>query len=169
MPPPPIIDPSKLDLNTVIADKEAIRKAMPHRGHMEHLTAVVYVDVPTHTIAGYRDIGHDEFWVDGHFPNYPIFPGVLQAESAAQLLAYYASIIGVFDGLLMGLGGLNDFRFRGAVRPGDRLILLGRGVRVSRRQTIFDVQGFVKTQPVFDGQVIGLGIAPYTVTATGAG
>ena len=39
MPPPLILDPETLDLSRVIADQEAIRRANPHRGHMEHLTA----------------------------------------------------------------------------------------------------------------------------------
>src|SRR5690349_11730342 len=62
MPAPDLIlDPSTLDLTRVIADREAIRRVNPHRGHMEHLTAVVHMDTTAHVIAGYKDVRPDEF------------------------------------------------------------------------------------------------------------
>jgi 3-hydroxyacyl-[acyl-carrier-protein] dehydratase len=159
MPAPPLIlDPTTLDLNRVIADAEAIRRVNPHRGHMEHLTAVVLMDADNQVIAGYKDVRPDEFWVDGHFPNYPLLPGVIQCEAAAQLLGYYLVVNRVMTGLL-GLGGIDNARFRGPVRPGDRLVLAGRGVRVNRRQTVFHAQGFVGADMVFHCDVIGLPIA----------
>jgi 3-hydroxyacyl-[acyl-carrier-protein] dehydratase len=159
MPPPLILDPTTLDLHRVIADNEAIRRANPHRGHMEHLTAVVYMDTVNHVIAGYKDVRHDEFWAAGHFPNYPLLPGVIQCEAAAQLLCYYAVVNNVCPGNLLGLGGLDAARFRGPVRPGDRLVIVGKGVRVHRRQTLFDAQGFVNNELVFECQVMGVPIA----------
>ena len=93
MPPPHILDPTTLDLSRVIADQEAIRRANPHRGHMEHLTAVVYMDTKEHVIAGYKDVRADEFWVEGHIPGRPLLPGVIMIEAAAQLagfLTHYA-------------------------------------------------------------------------------
>lgn len=168
MPPPPILDPKTLDLSRVIADREAIRQANPHRGHMEHLTAVVYMDPVAKVIAGYKDVRPDEFWADGHFPNYPLLPGVIQCEAAAQLLGYYAAANDVSPGNLLGLGGLDEVRFRGPVRPGDRLVIVGQGVRVHRRQTIFNAQGFVNNDLVFECQVMGVPIARQDVTQ-GAG
>ncbi len=158
MPRELILDPSTLDLNRVIADSEAIRRANPHRGHMEHLTAVVYMDTTAHIIAGYKDVRPDEFWANGHFPNYPLFPGVIQCEAAAQLLCFYAMTNSVSPGNLLGLGGLDQARFRRPVKPGDRLVIIGKGIRVDRRQTIFDAQGFVRNEPVFECQVMGVPI-----------
>jgi 3-hydroxyacyl-[acyl-carrier-protein] dehydratase len=159
MPPPLILDPASLDLKNVIADREAIRRVNPHRGQMEHLTAVVYMDTTNHVIAGYKDVRPDEFWTDGHFPNYPLLPGVIQCEAAAQLLGYYAVVNDVCPGNLLGLGGLDEARFRGPVRPGDRLVIVGKGIRVHRRQTLFNAQGFVNNDLVFECQVMGLPIA----------
>ncbi|HJZ92904.1 MAG TPA: beta-hydroxyacyl-ACP dehydratase [Gemmataceae bacterium] len=157
MPPPLILDPTTIDLTRVVADREAIRKANPHRGHMEHLTAVVLMDPGEHLIAGYKDVGHDEFWVAGHFPNRPLLPGVIQCEAAAQLLGYYLVVNQIMSGLL-GLGGLDNARFRGPVHPGDRLVMVGKGLRVNRRQTVFHAQGFVNANMVFHCDVMGLPI-----------
>ncbi|HEX3147367.1 MAG TPA: beta-hydroxyacyl-ACP dehydratase [Gemmataceae bacterium] len=159
MPAPPILDPATLDLSRVIAGRDEIRKALPHRGHMEHLTAVVYMDTTKKIIAGYKDVRTDEFWVDGHFPSFPVLPGVIQCEAAAQLLCYYAVVNHVSPGKLLGLGGLDEARFRGTVQPGDRLVIVGKGVRVDRRQTIFNSQGFVNNKLVFEVRVMGLPIA----------
>src|SRR5687768_7547775 len=73
--PTPILDPTSLDFTRVIADREAIRRVNPHRGNMEHLTAIVYMDTKEHVIAGYKDVRADEFWAAGHFPNFPLLPG----------------------------------------------------------------------------------------------
>jgi 3-hydroxyacyl-[acyl-carrier-protein] dehydratase len=159
MPPPLILDPASLDLTRVVASRDKIRKVLPHRGHMEHLTAVVHMNTIDQTIAGYKDVGHDEFWVSGHFPNLPVLPGVIQCEAAAQLTCYYAMVNDVSPGNLLGLGGLDEARFRGAVGPGDRLLIVGKGVRVHRRQTIFNTQGFVNNELVFECRVMGVPIA----------
>jgi 3-hydroxyacyl-[acyl-carrier-protein] dehydratase len=159
MPAPQLIlDPATLDLTRVIADQEAIRRVNPHRGHMEMLSAIVYMDPTNHVIAGYKDVRADEFWTAGHFPNFPLLPGVLQCEAAAQLLSYYALVNHVCPGALLGLGGLDEARFRGPVRPGDRLVVVGKGVRVNRRQTLFDSQGFVNNDLVFHCRVMGVPI-----------
>ena len=165
MPRPPILDPATLDLTNVIADQDAIRKVNPHRGQMEHLTAVVFMDAVNQICAGYKDVRADEFWADGHFPNYPILPGVIQCEAAAQLLSYYAGVNDVSPGSLLGLGGLENVRFRGAVRPGDRLVIIAKAVRIHRRQTIIDAQGFVNNNLVFECQVMGVPIAPLDATS----
>ena len=169
MPAPPLIlDPATLDLSRVIADQEAIRRVNPHRGHMEMLSAIVHVDTASHVIAGYKDVRADEFWAAGHFPHYPLLPGVLECEAAAQLLSYYALTNNVCPGSLLGLGGLDEARFRGPVRPGDRLVIVAKGVRVHRRQTIFDCQGFVRNELVFHCRVMGVPIGGLDATAPAA-
>src|SRR6266478_8936600 len=156
MPPELHFDPARLDLNHVLADQEAIRKVNPQRFEMEQLTAIVYLDVVNHLIAGYKDVRADEFWVRGHLPNYPLLPGALMCEAAAQLCSYYIATLGHTRGDFIGFGGLEKVRFRGQVRPGDRLLLIGKVTKLHRRQTIFNVQGFVGSKLVFNGDVIGV-------------
>jgi len=156
MPPQAHFDPSQLDFGKVVADREALREVNPQRFEMEQLDAVVHVDREQRLIVGYKDVRPDEFWVRGHMPGYPLMPGVLMCEAAAQLASYYVVVTGLLQGDFIGFGGLEDVKFRGLVRPGDRLILVGKGVRLDRRQTIFNVQGFVGTTMVFHGDVLGV-------------
>jgi 3-hydroxyacyl-[acyl-carrier-protein] dehydratase len=156
MPPEVHFDPARLDLGQIVANQEAIRGVNPQRYEMEQLTAVVYVDVGQHVIAGYRDVRPDEFWVRGHMPDYPLLPGVLMCEAAAQLCSYYISNHGLMSGDFIGFGGLENVRFRGTVHPGDRLVLVAKATKLHRRQTIFNVQGFVGTTMVFHADIIGV-------------
>ena len=150
------LDPSKIDLQKIVVDQEGIRQVNPQRFEMEQLSAIVYVDAANHLVAGYKDVRPDEFWVRGHLPGYPLLPGVLICEAAAQLCSYYIITHGHGRGDFIGFGGLENVRFRAPVRPGDRLVLVAKATKVHRRQTLFNVQGFVGTKLVFNGDVIGV-------------
>jgi 3-hydroxyacyl-[acyl-carrier-protein] dehydratase len=150
------LDPDDPNLQKVAVDQDGIRKVNPQRFEMEQLTAIVHVDPTQHIIAGFKDIGADEFWVRGHLPDYPLFPGALICEAAAQLCSYFIATHGGAKGDFIGFGGLENVRFRGQVRPGDRLLLVAKATKLHRRQTIFSVQGFVGSKLVFNGDVIGV-------------
>ena len=51
---------------------------------------------------------------------------------------------------------MENVRFRGPVRPGDRLVLIAKGIKMHRRQCIFNVQGFVGSTMVFHADIIGV-------------
>ena len=158
MPPPVHIDPATVDLSRVIADRAAIRKVNRQRFAMEQLDAVVLVKPDEHLIVGYKDVGADEFWVPGHLPGHAIFPGVLMCKAGAQLGSYYAVTQGVINAQneMLVFGGLENVRFRGVVRPGDRLVLACKATRIKKRQSIFSIQGFVGSAMVFQGEIIGV-------------
>jgi 3-hydroxyacyl-[acyl-carrier-protein] dehydratase len=158
MPPEPLMEPVRLDLVRIVADKEAIRKVNPQRFELEQLDAIALVDPEQELIVGYRDIRSDEFWVRGHLPDYPLFPGVLMCEAAAQLCSYYVATQAPVAGDFLGFGGMENVRFRGSVRPGDRLVLVGKASRLKPRQTIFNVQGFVGPTMVFHAEIIGVAL-----------
>jgi 3-hydroxyacyl-[acyl-carrier-protein] dehydratase len=101
-------------------------------------------------------VGPDEFWARGHMPGYPLMPGVIMCECAAQLCSYYINSQKLMECDYVGLGGLENVRFRGPVRPGDRLLLVGKGTKIHRRQVICNVQGFVNNTMVFHADVIGV-------------
>jgi 3-hydroxyacyl-[acyl-carrier-protein] dehydratase len=156
MPPEYHLDPARLDVGRVLADQDAIRRVNPQRFDMEQLTAIIYMDREEHVIAGYKDVRPDEFWVRGHMPDYPLLPGVLMCEAAAQLCAYYIVTNGLMQSDYIGFGGLENVRFRSPVRPGDRFVLVGKATRLNRRQTVFNVQGFVGRTMVFHADIIGV-------------
>src|SRR5262245_885594 len=156
MPPELILDPAELDLSQVIADREAIRRYNAQRYEMEQLTAVVLIDPERQLIAGYKDVTESEFWVRGHMPGFPLMPGVIMCEAAAQLTSYYVHDQNIFKGEITALAGLENVSFRAPVRPGDRMVLVGHGVKMSTRLTVFAVQGFVDGAMAFHCEVKGV-------------
>ena len=159
MPPPPLYDLHTIDFSRPAFDIEAIRRINPQRNQMEQLTAVVYVDRVGHGLVGYKDITENEFWVPGHMPGFPLMPGVVMCEAAAQLAGFYASKYKLLGGDFVGFGGMDEIRFRAPVFPSCRLILMARmrDLRPNRRAK-FDFQGVVKDQIVFTGNMIGVPI-----------
>lgn len=155
MPPQPFVDVATIDQTKIAADKEAIYNVNPHRYEFQLLDGVFFVDYENMVVAGYRDCKSDEFWVRGHIPGRPLFPGVLMIEAAAQLVSYVEMSRNPGKGFL-GFGGVTDVKFRGQVVPGDRLILVAKMVESRPRRCVGAVQGYVKDQLVFEGLITGM-------------
>jgi len=148
------------DLNHVVADREAIRRANPQRFEMEQLDAVVYEDTKRHICVGYKDITDREFWVRGHMPGMALMPGVIMCEAAAQLASFYVHRRGMLgDAVMLGFGGLDAVRFRDPVRPGDRLVILAELIKVRvGSMCVSRFQEYVRDSLVCEGQIKGIAL-----------
>ncbi len=156
MPPEPLFDVSKIDQSKVAVTREQIYQVNPHRFEFQQLDGIFFIDDETETIAGYRDVRDDEFWVRGHIPGRPVLPGVLIIESAAQLIGYWVMTHVDRDGFL-GFAGVDEAKFRGQVVPGDRLILLGSMLeKRGKRRVVGGTQGFVDGKMVYEGLITGM-------------
>jgi 3-hydroxyacyl-[acyl-carrier-protein] dehydratase len=154
---PPVIDVRELDFDHPLAGIEQIRQVNAHRYEFEMLSGIVHIDPKQHLIVGFKDLRDTDFWVRGHIPGFPLFPGVLMCEAAAQLCGYYYVSQKIGDaGVLMGLAGIDEARFVRTVRPGDRLILVGHGVKVHRRLMRFRVVGQVGSEKAFEIMITGV-------------
>ncbi len=156
MPPVALVDPATIDTTRVLIDRDRIRLGNPQRFEMEQLTAIIHLDPSVPIVIGYKDVTHEEFWIRGHMPDYPLMPGVIICEAAAQLSSYLVHELKIAEDCFVGFGGMEDVRFRGQVKPGDRLVLVSKGARIHRRQTMFETQGFVGTNMVYHGRIIGV-------------
>jgi 3-hydroxyacyl-[acyl-carrier-protein] dehydratase len=155
MPPPAILDPSRLDFSRLIASREEIMRLNPHRHEFALLDGIVYCDPENSVFAGYHDVQADAWWVRGHVPGRPLFPGVLMIEVAAQLASYLTHRILGLRGFI-GFAGVDKVKFRGAVAPPARFVIVGRGKQVKRRRTVCETQGFVGDTMVFEGEITGM-------------
>jgi 3-hydroxyacyl-[acyl-carrier-protein] dehydratase len=156
MPPEPLFDLAGFDMNQREANIDQIREFNLQRHEMEQLDAVVYLNADEKIIIGIKDVRDDEFWARGHMPGYPIMPGVIMVEAAAQLCSYYVRKHNLLPGHFFGFLGLENVRFRGRVHPGDRMVIVAKAVRIHRRQTVFNSQAFVKDTMVFHGDILGI-------------
>ncbi len=154
MPPQLLYDISKIDLNQVLFDQEAIRRVNPQRGDMEQLNAVSFVDPEKGQIVGFKDVRTDEFWIDGHIPGNPLLPGVLMIEAGAQLASFYTRKYVGWEGFI-GFGGAEAIRFRQPVRPGCRLHIVGLKIWERHHRIGCKIQGLVDGHTVFEATIIG--------------
>ncbi len=165
-----IIDPAELDCDHVVAEIDEIRKYLPQRFAMEQLTAIIVDDVDRHICAGYKDLTDDEFWVAGHMPGMPIMPGVIMCEMAAQVLSYHIQRHDLSGADLVAFGGIDKVRFRGVVKPGDRLAMVIEITKHRRgRLCSCRFQGFVGGGLVCEGEVTGVALPNEAVQSNSAG
>jgi 3-hydroxyacyl-[acyl-carrier-protein] dehydratase len=157
MVPNRLFDLSRVDFGRVEIPIEEIRKINRQRFEFEQLGGIYALFPEEEVVVGYRDVREDEFWTKGHIPGNPLFPGVLMIEAAAQLCSFYQGKVHPTDGFF-GFGGVEGVRFRAAVRPGDKMILVGKGVQIHPRKSTFQTQAFVKDGMVFEGTIIGVNI-----------
>lgn len=96
-------------------NRDEIMNILPHRDSMLLLDDV---ENKEGTAVGHYTVRGDEFFLNGHFPNNPIVPGVILCE----ILAQSACVLmrdAMRDGNLPVYTGLNNVKFRSPVKPGD--------------------------------------------------
>ena len=155
MPPSLLFDISEIDLSRPRYGVDKIEAINPHRGHMRLLDEILYESDDLQRYVAMKHVREDEFWVPGHIPGRPIFPGVLMIEAAAQLASF--SCLRRMEGLaFMGFTGADDIKFRGQVSPGDDLLLLCDQVEFRQRRCVCKTQGLVKGVLVYEGTITGM-------------
>lgn len=150
-----LFDLNAIDLTQRLLDREQLQAWIPHRGVMQLLDTVTWISDDKSCGVGHRTIRHDEFWVEGHFPERAAFPGVLMVETGAQLAAYMFNL---------RLGGpklpaflrIENCSFRNHVGPGDEFFVLCREVKVGKRRFVSDVQGIVGDNIAFQARLSGM-------------
>jgi 3-hydroxyacyl-[acyl-carrier-protein] dehydratase len=154
---PAVADITAYDFTRPLAGIEEIRAANPHRHEFEMLSGIVHLDPAKHLIVGFKDVKETDFWARGHMPGFPLFPGVLMCEAAAQMCGFYYITQKIGDaGVLLGLAGIDEARFIRQVRPGERLVMVGTGVKVHRRLTRFRIVGQVGVEKAFEAVITGV-------------
>ncbi|MFO0828245.1 MAG: hypothetical protein U0572_08855 [Phycisphaerales bacterium] len=157
MPVQLLFDISKIDRSAVAADAAAVGRINPQCGAMRQLDHVIWVNDAKTQVLGVKFVRHDEFWVPGHIPGRPLFPGVLQIEAAAQLSSYLQHV--KFPDLgFIGFTRCDETSFRGQVVPGDTLYILAQEIVSNRRRFESIAQGVVNDKIVFESKVAGMAI-----------
>jgi 3-hydroxyacyl-[acyl-carrier-protein] dehydratase len=110
-------------MNTL--DQHGIRSLLPHRYPMLLVDRVLDYEAGKF-IKGVKNVTTNEPFFQGHFPQYPVMPGVLVIEAMAQLagLLTFLSKLARTDGSQLVLfAGIDKARFKRQVVPGDVLTL----------------------------------------------
>lgn len=101
-----------------------IKEIIPHRYPMLLIDRVEEMDIEDKLfVKGYKNVSANEAYFQGHYPNEPIMPGVLQIEALAQAGAVAILSMEKYKGKTPLFAGTNKVRFKSKVVPGDRLDL----------------------------------------------
>jgi beta-hydroxyacyl-ACP dehydratase FabZ len=101
-------------------DIEAIRSILPHRYPMLLVDRIV--ELEQERIVGIKNVTINEAFFAGHFPDYPVMPGVLIVEAMAQVAGVLVlKQIEDRDKKLVFLAAIENAKFRRPVLPGDQL------------------------------------------------
>ncbi|NBI30584.1 3-hydroxyacyl-ACP dehydratase FabZ [Chengkuizengella marina] len=103
-------------------DINQIQQIIPHRYPFLLVDRILEVDEGKKAV-GIKNVTMNEPFFEGHFPDYPVMPGVLITEALAQVGAVAILKMEQNQGKIGFLAGLDKFRFRGQVTPGDTLRL----------------------------------------------
>jgi len=105
-------------------DIQEIMKALPHRYPFLLIDRITDLE-PGKKVAGLKNVTINEPFFQGHFPDVPVMPGVLQVEAIGQAggVLVYMSQPPEKRGELVFFTGLDKVRFRKPVLPGDQMII----------------------------------------------
>ncbi len=133
-----------------ILDTRAIQEILPHRYPFLLVDKIIEI-VPRERIVGIKQVTANEQFFQGHFPDAPVMPGVLQIEALAQVGAILA--LREFEdrqNKIPFFSGIEKARFRRMVVPGDTLrlevIALRIGSRVLKMRGVATVDGQVSAE-----------------------
>ncbi len=114
-----------------VMDIQAIREILPHRYPMLLVDRIEELEADR--IVGIKNVTVNEPFFNGHFPDYPVMPGVLIVEAMAQVAGVLVlSQIPDRKNKLVLLAGVDGAKFRKPVRPGDQLRI---EMKLSKRKT----------------------------------
>lgn len=127
-----------------------IREYLPHSYPFLLVDRVISIERACF-IQGYKNLTMNEEFFQGHFPTYPIMPGVLIMEALAQISGILAMLIiqkKPSDGEMFLFAGMDKVRFRRQVVPGDQLML--QSELVMKKRGIFKFE----TMACVDGVIV---------------
>ncbi|WP_457636334.1 3-hydroxyacyl-ACP dehydratase FabZ [Persephonella sp.] len=136
----------------MFADVLEIKDILPHRYPFLLIDRIIELDIPNLKVKALKNVTVNEEFFNGHFPEYPVMPGVLIIEAMAQAGAYLMikklKAEGADGDFTVLFAGIDSAKFRKPVRPGDQIIFEIEGLNI--KKSMGKIKGVAKV----DGQVV---------------
>lgn len=125
-----------------VIDINQIMKLLPHR-YPFLLVDRVLEFIPRQSITAIKNVTINEPFFQGHFPDFPVMPGVLIIEALAQTAALLTFTEKKEDNAVYYFAGIDGARFKKPVLPGDQLVMVATYQREKAGIYKFHVQATV--------------------------
>ncbi|TKI58556.1 3-hydroxyacyl-ACP dehydratase FabZ [Brevibacillus antibioticus] len=135
-----------------------IQEIIPHRYPFLLVDRIEELELGKKAV-GIKNVTINEPFFQGHFPGYPVMPGVLIVEALAQVGAVAMLSMEEHQGKIGLFAGIDEFRFKDQVKPGDTLVLEVELTRV--RGTVGKGHG----KALVNGKVVAEGGLMFALTA----
>ena len=134
-----------------------ILKYLPHRFPIILVDRVLELDQAAKRIVALKNVSINEPVFSGHFPHYPVMPGVLIIEALAQAAAILSFKVAVQEPTpdsVYYFAGIDGARFKRPVSPGDQLRLEVTMTREMRGVAKFDAKALVDGQVAAEAELL---------------
>ena len=138
----------------MILNKKEIRNLLPHREPMLLIDELIDIK-KLHSATAIMNVKKDAFYVDGHFPENPVMPGVLIVEAfgqAAAALTAHGIDKSEYENKLVFLMSVEKARFRKPVIPDCKLELKIEAIRSHGKVWKYKGEAFVGDKRMADAQ-----------------
>tara|TARA_B000000557_G_C20779979_1_gene446044 strand:- start:69 stop:509 length:441 start_codon:yes stop_codon:yes gene_type:complete len=122
---------------------EDILKILPHRYPFMLVDRIIEHVPEEDKIVGLKNLTFNETFFQGHFPDNPVMPGVLQLEAMAQVAGVMLNSKSGNEGKIAYFMSINNAKFRRMVKPGDQLRIVIEGQRIRSRMAVVKGMAFV--------------------------
>ena len=130
-----------------------IMSILPHRYPFMLVDRIVEYDKEADRIVGIKNLTFNELFFQGHFPDNPVMPGVLQLEAMAQVAGVMLNLRGGNEGKIAYFMSINNAKFRKPVVPGDTLRMEIVGDRIRTRMASVKAKAYVGDQLVSEADL----------------
>lgn len=137
----------------ILMDIQEISAILPHRYPMLMVDRII--EMTDNSVVGIKNVTVNEPQFSGHFPGFPVMPGVLIIEAMAQVAGVLVATLAPHTrGKLMFLASVEEAKFRKPVVPGDQLRIEMKMLRL--KTTVAKMQGVatVDGQPVAEATLM---------------
>jgi len=142
----------------MIIDVVEIQKILPHRFPFLLVDKITNLD-PGKSIEGYKNVTIGEHIFQGHFPDHPIYPGVMIVEGMAQaggVLAFKSSTDDEQEDAknkVVYFMSIDKCKFRAPVTPGDRLVYKLNVIKQRGNIWVLDAKSYVDDKLVCEAEL----------------
>jgi 3-hydroxyacyl-[acyl-carrier-protein] dehydratase len=132
------------------------RELLPHREPFLFVDTIVSAD-ENGALGEYTFTNEKNDFFRGHFPDYPVVPGVVLVEAMAQVSGAAIVARNILGGkdkeATFLLAAVDEVRFRRPVRPGDKFVTVVTNIKVGSRLGAFALKGYVEGELAAEAKV----------------